>query len=46
MSSTPKLLASNWRTSGCSWPTRMCSFMIPCRASFPSRYQSVFLVKG
>src|SRR5450759_370728 len=44
MSSTPKLFARSWRTSGYSWPTRMCSFMLPWRASFPSRYQSVLLV--
>ena len=31
---------------GYSWPTRMCSFITPWRASFERRYQSVDFVNG
>src|SRR5215470_4339232 len=45
-SSMPNEYARSWRTCWYSCPTRICSFMIPWRAAWPSRYHSAVLVNG
>ena len=42
----PERVGQRLADLGYSWPTRMCSFITPWRASFERRYQSVVLVNG